>query len=158
MASHHWESCLWGAMSAGALRSPSSAAWAPTARTGSRTGCRSHSMETLGHHTSCFIIQSRSIKMSDHCLIRRMHVHFEWAVKPWQALQTWEDTGTTQVARGKLQKKPKTSVCLEDTELRANSMCRLCAGELLIPALWNGWVWHSGWWQFVHYLGHWVTV
>lgn len=48
-------------------------------------------------------------------------------------------------SKGKIAKKhPKTisrtSVCLEDIELRANSVCRLFAGELLIRALWNGWV------------------
>lgn len=49
-----------------------------------------------------------------------------------------------KIAKKKNKKNPKTtsrtSVCLEDIELRANSVCRLCAGELLIRALWNGWV------------------
>lgn len=126
------------AVNTGEVQSPSSTVRALTAHAGSKTGFRSHSMQTLGHCASCFILQSRRVETSDWSLMGRMHMPFEWAAKPCQALQTREDAGTTQTVEVKKQKPSQASVHpgAHEAEDKVKLWGRTqCAGYVLVSTM-----------------------
>lgn len=79
-------------------------------------------MQTLGHCASCFILQSRRVETSDWSLTGRMHMPFERATKPCQALQNWEDAGTTQTVEGKKKKTTFPSLSMSGAQEAEENM------------------------------------